>query len=83
MFVDMVYSKLNSPCQLSFLFSHDAGGSKFRLVDTLDHNTLFVAASYAYQKLLGFDVLMLSFFLEFFICGSDAMISLVANNVTS
>ena len=83
MFVDMVYSKLNSPCQLSFLFSHDAGGSKFRLVDTLDQNTLFVAASYAYQKFLGFDVLMLSFFLEFFIHGSDAMISLVTNKLTS
>ena len=68
---------------LTCFVSHDAGGSKFRLVDTLDRNTLFVAASYAYKKLLGFDVLMLSFFLEFFICGSDAMISLVANNVTS
>ena len=77
----MVYSKLNSPYQLSF-FSM-CGGSKFRLIDTLDRNTLFIAAYYAYQKLLGFDVLMLSFFLEFFICGSDAMISLVANKLTS
>ena len=68
---------------LTCFVSHDAGGSKFRLVDTLDQNTLFVAASYAYQKFLGFDVLMLSFFLEFFIHGSDAMISLVTNKLTS
>jgi len=83
LFVDMVYSKLNSSCQLNFLFSRGAGASKVRLVDTLNWNTLFVAASYAYQKLLEFDVLMLSFFLEFFICGSYAMISLVANKLTS
>ena len=79
----MVYSKLISPCQLNFLFSRGAGASKVRLVDTLNWNTLFVAASYAYQKLLEFDVLMLSFFLEFFNRGSDAMISLVTNKLTS
>ena len=68
---------------IRLLVSHDAGGSKFRLVDTLDQNTLFVAASYAYQKFLGFNVLMLSFFLEFFVCGSYEMFSLVANKLTS